>query len=412
MIKLENLAGAMQEGTGMKEKKIQTSQIGYYCFYTAVLIEVMIVIIDKSSFINPIEGRLFQLTFILCFLKVGLTKYTPREYVVIALFCVLGGISYLVTGRNEMIRLVMLVAACKDVDVKKCLKWIFWLTLAGCFVIIFLSVTGIYGALSLTEDYGRGGVETRYTLGMGHPNALQCMVWALTTLGLYLYAEKMKWYSYLGVMVVNFGFYLLTGSRTSMLASFVVIGLNFLVTRGKNVWFENAGCFLGAAITVFSVGISIAIAGNADRVYNYNWYGTDDRITMFFVKLNDILNGRIRTLSGTTRFEGTISTWKLFSAPENNYFFDMGWVRLFYWYGIIPAVIFIMVLAVVMIYCWKQKEYTAFVMIVSFALYSIIEAHAVSVYLARNYTFFLCGAYWYKIIREKSSESINHNTCL
>ena len=38
---------------------------GVYAFFLAVIIEAMIVVVDKSRYINPIEGRLFQITFIL-----------------------------------------------------------------------------------------------------------------------------------------------------------------------------------------------------------------------------------------------------------------------------------------------------------------------------------------------------------
>ena len=84
----------------LKEKQGLLFKIAYYSFYTAVIIEVMMVIIDKSAYTNPIEGRLFQLTFLLCLIKVCLTKYSKREYVAIILFCVLGAVSYFMTERN------------------------------------------------------------------------------------------------------------------------------------------------------------------------------------------------------------------------------------------------------------------------------------------------------------------------
>ena len=35
-----------------------------------------------------------------------------------------------------------------------------------------------------------------------------------------------------------------------------------------------------------------------------------------------------------------------------------------------------------------------FVLILSFAVFTVVEAHIVSVYIARNYILFLLGAYW------------------
>ena len=383
-------------------------KIAYGSFYLAVVIEVLIVIVDKSAYLNPIEGRLFQITFLLFMIKVVLTKYSWKEYLTIFLFLLLGAISYFVTGRNEIVRLIMFIAACKDVDMVKCLKLVFYMTMVGCVAIIMLSVTGIYGGMSLAQDYGRGSMETRYTLGMGHPNALQCMVWALTTLGLYLYGERMKWYHYLYILVINVGSYMLTDSRTALLVTVLVMVLAYMAKAGSGIIRKTVGicCMSAALLSVFG---SVVIAANAHRVYTYAWnwmypwYYEEAGInatTMFFVKLDNILNGRIRALTENNVFEGTVDTWRLFSGPESNYYFDMGWVRLFYWYGIIPACIFVVALIVIMYYCYRKEHYMALVLIASFSIYTIIEAHAISVYLARNYVFFLMGMYWSMILQE------------
>ncbi len=44
--------------------------------------------------------------------------------------------------------------------------------------------------------------------------------------------------------------------------------------------------------------------------------------------------------------------------------------------------------------CRTLKDTQGFVLVLSFALFTVVEAHAVSVYLARNYVLFLLGAYW------------------
>ncbi len=389
----------------MKERQSIFSRIAQSCFYLGVVIEVLLVLIDKSAYTNPVEGRIFQITFLLFLVKVCLTRYTGREYAAVFLACIVGAISYFVTGRNEVIRLVMFIAACKDVDMKRCLKLVFYMTLTGCMIIILLSVTGIYGAVSLTQEYRLDGVETRYTLGMGHPNALQCMVWALTTLGLYLYGEKMKWYHYLLTMLVNIFFFLLTDSKTGLLVTVFTVVIVYMTTEKKHKIVSKLGAAIGIATTAFSVGISVVIAGNAYRVYNYVWNNDRTPFTLFLVKLNSLLTGRIRILTENDGFEGTIGTWRLFSRPENNYYFDLGWVRLFYWYGIIPGCIFVAVIIMLMIYCYKKKQYPVLALIASFALYSVMEAHAVSVYLARNYVIFIIGQYWVKLIsKEKAQE--------
>lgn len=384
----------------MNIKNVLISRASNCFFYIAVIIEVLIVLVDRSNYTNPIEGRLFQITFVLFLVKTCLTRYTWKEYICIFSFCVLGAVSYFVTERNEIIRLVIFIASCKDIDMEKCLKLVFWLTLSGCLVIIGMSVTGIYGGISLTQDYGRGSVETRYTLGMGHPNALQCMVWSLSMLGLYLYGKIMKWWHYLILLAVNIFFFCLTDSRTSLIVTLYAIVLIFLVTRKQNLVRQKIINRIGIVTAASSIGVSVLAAANAYRIYNYIWYDERSPVTMVFYYLNKVLNGRIRILTETDRFEGAIQTWKLFSGPENNYYFDLGWVRLFYWYGIIPGCIFVAAILLLLFFYYRKNDYMSIALVAAICLYTVIEAHVISVYLARNYIFFLMGAVWCEVLKE------------
>ncbi|MBD5546133.1 MAG: hypothetical protein HDQ97_01800 [Lachnospiraceae bacterium] len=375
-----------------------------YCFfYAGLIIEVLIVLVDKSAYTNPIEGQIFRLTFLLFFAKVCLTKYSPKEYGILAFFLVIGAVSYFITGRNEIVRVVMFIAACKDVDMRKCLRLVFWMTLTGCLVLILLSLFGILGTLSLTQDYGRGSIETRYVLGMGHPNALQCMVFVLTLLGLYLYHTKWKWYHYVLVLFTNGIFFLLTDSKTGFLVSACGILLFFVADRIKNknliriFMAGNMGIFAGSII------ISIMSAKDAMCLWHYYWEGVTNRKINFYLFLDTMLTGRLHSLIETDNHEGIMETWRLFSRPENNYYFDMGWVRLFYWYGIIPALLAIAVLTGFMIYFAKKGKLEEIVFFSMFTLYTVIEAHIISVYIARNYLLFIIGMYCFRRL-EKPKE--------
>ena len=393
----------------MKIEQKQIEKIAYGSFYLGVIIEVLMVIIDKSALINPVEGRLFQLTFLLFLIKTCLTRYDKKEYAVIAAFLALGAISYFVTGRNDIVRIVMFLAACKNVDMQKCLKLVFYMTLTGCLLIMFLSFFGVGGGLALTQDYGRGSVETRYTLGMGHPNALQCMVWALTVLALYLYGEKWKWYGYAAALAVNIGFFFLTDSKTSFLVAVFAIFYTGMYQFIQRKIIKIICNVVGKLLVTGSIVFSIFISWTAHYVYEYDWEIDTSSKAAFFKKLDIILTGRVRSLTSSVRWEGTIRTWKLFSEPANNYYFDMGWIRLFYWYGIIPACVFIISLLVLMWYCVKKEDYRAFIMIVSLSVYAVMEAHTVSIYIARNYVLFLIGMYWTDIIDERKWKGLGNN---
>lgn len=372
------------------------SKIAYCVFYLGVFIEVMLVLIDKSAYTNPIEGQIFRLTFLLFLLKVCLTKYFLKEYLLAGFFLFVGAISYVITGRNEIVRVVVFLMACKEIDMLKCLKFVFWITLSGCLVIMTLASFRIFGTLSLTMDYGRGSTETRFVLGMGHPNALQCMVCVLTMLGLYLYHDKWKWYYYLLAVGINVFFFVLTDSKTGFLVAVCAIFLNFLISKIRNNKLVTLFMVGNIGIYVGSIFISIISAKDAMCLWRHFMQGEYSPKIRFYVFLDKVLTGRISTLVGTTNYEGVMETWSLFSAPEKNYYFDMGWVRLFYWYGIIPASLAVVALTGFVICFARKKKLCELVFISMFALYTVVEAHFISVYIARNYLLFIIGMYWWQ----------------
>lgn len=364
------------------------NKCGTAAFYLALVLEMLYVLIDKSEYILPYETWLFRLTFLLFVVKIACTKYTLREWGCIFLMGIVGMISFVITDREEIIRMVAFVAAMKGIPVKTAVKVTFYETLVGCFLIVFLSVTGVYGAVSVTGHFRGGGIEeTRYCLGMGHPNALHCMFFALLVLGMALYHEKLKWYGYLLLQLCNIGIYMLTDSRTGMLMATVAIALAVFLhyanrLRDKKQLYVLAIIFVVCCVlfTIF-VGIS----------------GVD----LPFMRQIDIrINGRFQY----GKSDGGVQFWSLFSNPANQNFFDMGYMRIFYWYGIIPGILYTLILCILIWHCYKEKAYDAFLVILSFSAYMLIEAHAVSVYLGRNYILLFMGAMWYTILKKGQEE--------
>lgn len=372
------------------------SNIRAVCFYLGLLIEIGIVLVDKSALMNPYEGKMFRVTFLLFGMALLLTYYTWKEWLTIGMFGVLGVISYLVTGRNEIIRVVVFIAACKQMDMKQVMKALFWTTLVGCLVIVAVSGLGIFGAVSLTQQYDAGVADTRYTFGMGHPNALYCMAWALMLLGMYVYQDKMKWYSYVLLALGSIGLFFLTKTATGVLIalfSLAAAAVFQYLPKLRESKVVKALAMLGYAGCIL---VSVLGAANANRALDYYWSRDFSMKAKFYVWVDKLLTGRLLTLASTETSDGTLQTWRIFAKPDTTYYFDLGWVRLFYWYGIIPALIFIVVLLVLLYLCFKEKDYMAVVMILSITIYTVVEAHFVSVYLARNYLLFLLGMYWYR----------------
>ena len=176
-------------------------KIGKICFWLGFIIEAVLVMIDKSAYINPYESYLFRFTFLLFCIKIATTKYSKKEWICMILVGIIAMLSYLINEKDEVVRAVIFIMSCKDMAPKKELWTAFTITAVGSVIIILLAFLGIYGSMTMTANFGRGPfpgiVETRYCFGMGHPNAFQCMMLMLTILILYCAAEKMKVYHFI-----------------------------------------------------------------------------------------------------------------------------------------------------------------------------------------------------------------------
>lgn len=388
------------------------SPIPRLAFYIGLTIELLMVVIDKSNYSNPIEGYLFRVTFLLFACKLILTRYERREWVILVLLEGIGFISYRVTGANDMIRIVTFVAACKGIPLKEMLRYTFYVTLAGCLVIVALAVTGIYGDVSLTQAFGhesmestlyigeKPAAETRYTLGMGHPNALSCMFFMLVALGVYVWFERMKWYSYLFLLLLDAGIFLLTESKTSMLITTAFLLGAFLITCVKKLRNMPLLYICGLLVFLLCIAFSVDAAVCAQRVRDAQWnefYYLNPRDNAHIVALGKIdrhISGRIVSLTDSADNNGSIETWSAFSRPNNmNYYFDMGWVKLFYRYGVVPGCLYIAACLALMWRMYKRRDACGLLLFATFAVYTVVEAHLISVYIGRNYLLMMMGYY-------------------
>jgi cytochrome b subunit of formate dehydrogenase len=94
--------------------------------------------------------------------------------------------------------------------------------------------------------------------------------------------------------------------------------------------------------------------------------------------------------------EARIENWKLFAMSGNEEYFDQGFIRLFYWYGIIPGLLYVASNVYLIWQSYKNKDYPLAVIIVAYAILSVTEAHLISIYMLRNYILIWLGYYWYR----------------
>lgn len=356
-------------------------------FYLGLAAEILLVIWDKSSWTDPYMGQICRMTFLLFAVccACSVRKSTMAEDIVLAIGVLIGALSWRFGGRNDLLRIVIFLRAAGTVSVPRAMKVTFVSSVLGCLGLVGLAFAGIQGHLYQTYDYGHG-VETRWDLGLGHPNSLHCMAAMLLIFGLYLFEKKMKLYLYVLLGVGNVLLYGLTRSNTAFAISMLALMLSLLLHYGKKLAAGNAVYFLGELFLfgglVFSVFCGIYRPSG-------HW---------LLEKLDHVLTGRISSLWTTTFHEGTLSTWKWFGQRLNVCYFDLGWLRVVYWYGVIPALVIIGLTFALLEHARKTRDKAAFMLLLCFGLYTVFEAHLVSAYIGRNYALFIAALYLPKML--------------
>lgn len=385
-------------------RKIDRKKIVNMLFYTALTIELFFMVLEKSEISIPFISHVFRVTFLLTFVAVLIMRHDRKEWLIIIAIFAFTFVCYRITGRNELLRFSMFMLAARDINLEKTMKYWFYLCLAGFILIAILALTGVMGDIYVDADFGRGSVERRYTLGFGHPNTLCGCVYVILLLWLWLYGRKSGIISYLAWIIGTIVLYKLSVSRTIILIFMMTIALAMIARyvpaiREKKLVYVFAGLVSPVLCVVISVVAAIAS--------KYRWTVLDNGEVLWqtgnelVAKLDEILNGRIANLYYDSQtHEGAIETWKLFSGRNSDRIFDMGWVRLYYWYGIIPATIIVLLILLLIYFCYKEKDIWTVLLVFSLGVYTVIEATFVSRYIGRNLLIPIAAVYYADRIRK------------
>lgn len=380
------------------DKKWNRITISNILFYIALAIETILMIVEKSELSIPFESHIFRVTFLLTIVAVVIASHSKKEWVIIAATIVFTFVCYRISGKNELLRFAVFVMAAKNIDLGKTMKSYFYVMAAGFGLIAVLAVTGILGQVRLVADYGRAaGEEVRYVFGFGHPNTLWGCAFALTMVWLWIYGKKAKLWQYLICGLIQVVLYKLTVSRTAFIIGIFSLVLALTARYLPSVWEKKIPYIVSVLITPI---LCVAFSIWASIVSPVPRYEFEHRNYALINNIDKLLNERMHNLyRANERHAGYIGTWKLFSDRLSDEYFDMGWVRLFYWYGIIPTVI-ISLLVIFLIYlCYRKKDIFTLVIVLSLSIYTIVEATFVSVYIGRNFMLPILGVYLGEYLR-------------
>lgn len=312
-------------------KSISLNEFIYLVFFSVMMTIKMAGFYEGQFVFNAA----LILGIILLMIKAVLDKYTVREYALLSLFVIIGGVVYLRTGEKGLLICFAMMLGMKGVSVKKAYTCG---VICSAIVILIKVFGGAFGLIpeNYYASYRVGmGTELRHTFGYVHPNTMQISVLALSMMALYLitkYTEHILAGSLL-VLIFNVYVYMYSGSRTGILVCLIYICVNFWFYFRKNIGiFEKILCyFIYPVACIISITFPLILPDSFFAFLDARFFTYRLSIAKYYYAHNNASLFGIRL-----------------SNPEKiPYSLDMAYMYLFFQLGIVAFII----VSILTVYC-------------------------------------------------------------
>lgn len=337
--------------------------------------------------------------FLLVYAAIVLKGYYSRsEKLLLGVLLVFGALLYINSGINTGIKAPLYLYALKNVDIKKYCKVSFIILAVATLGIIIASIFAGFGTLYIIDIRSyRGFNGLRYCFGFPNPNRTMAVILAVMLLFLNLYGDKTKWYGYAGIAAVYAGFYYFTNSRTAFLLGIFILILSFCVNYVKwDGW--NTSVFI-LFICAFSGMLILSIL--AASHYESDW----------MARIDHIISGRMEQLGTYPGSESDalpyVENWHLFGSRQNQGGYDLGYVQIFYYYGIVPAICYLVFVMYAAVKAWKDKRAGQLVVLFGFSIYLFMENVYFSNFIPINFLLVYSAVIVWGIYEREEKKSVS-----
>ena len=293
--------------------------------------------------VGPGSRTLRLIAMWLLFAKVLLTRYSKKEFFLLVPVTLLALYNYTVSGNIYCVYTILVIACLKDIDFSVLFKVLFYSTLCSVIFVGILSFFNIGSPTQITQDFGRGIVETRYCFGLYHPNIWHQAIARCIVFGCIGHYKQLNIVHLLILLVFNYFIYTMSVSRTGLLAIWIFLVLVIFykyLSKLMHTLFIKICAFIGI-ISVY--GLYVYFAYDFATKWTLNAQLFDWKIT----------TGRIQQALGFLSYNPI----KMFSSrfPDNGTLFDLGAFRIFYECGYLWAGLFFLAFFVLIIIALKNN---------------------------------------------------------
>lgn len=363
--------------------------VGIYCFWAAFLFELIYLIFCKSDFYLPNENKWILGMTCLYVVKILFTRYTKKEWCVIALLALVSLLAYCTVQNVDYFRIIVFVVASKGINRQTAFELTGVSLICMTLLLVVRCLLGIQGTLVDIGEFGRGITEMRYRFGFSHANQLHYTVFCIIAVYLWVKKEKLTWKEYFLLFVSNTALLYLTRSRTGALTIYLMIIGSMVMKYGKKLresnWVYNLGYVALAGVT------GIALIGR--------FVDTDHILYPYLWKIDMALTGRLNLA-----YRYSPKPLQLFSNRSGGYT-DMGLIMQVNSCGVMMTILFLFAMVGLIYAISKNKDGASFVLLLATLLYILTENQQASLgWASQSFVVLLLIDQWYCLFSEKRPE--------
>lgn len=305
-----------------------------------------------------------RMAWVLLLCKVCGTRYNKKEFLVLSGLTGLAILTYKQSTNPEMLLNLLVVAAMKNVDIRKLLKVSLFTLVFAVLLIGVCSFFGYGGPVQLTQMYGREGMETRYCFGFIHPNQWSHAMFMMLLFYVLSYWEQLD-LKKIGILFLgNLLVYYFSVSKTAFLAGMVLLGIVIFCRYFREIlWSEKV---IGAEFLVTAVVWWISLLAIQQN-----------RLGVFLIQhFNRIFTGRFSNAKIFYQYYG--QSWLGMQVadvhPETGGVLDMGYIRFLLENGWVWFVILFVLVILLVRFAAKHRRESVLAVIFCILLYAFSEA--------------------------------------
>ena len=356
-------------------------------FIVASCIELAMGIVEMCNYEFSKKRSVLWVFLFIYFINMLMNKYVKAEKISCVIVFILGILLYANTGINTGIKASVYVMALKGIDSKKLLKCFLWTLLTMVIVIIIGALFFGYGDIFfwIRKENGRVS-KICVCLGFCNPNRLQILIYAILSYFLFLYRKTIRGLGLVIIMIAYFFMAYLTDCKTGMLLGVFLFMTVLIIGR------IQADNLVDILMILFLIGlgsmmiISFLAVENTEKGFLMNC-------------INEVISGRIDQLGEYTSKEfynlPYMENWCLFSNRNNRNGYDMGYIYIFYYYGIVIAAVYLIFIVSAVEKARRRKDTLGIVLIAGLCIYLFMETGYYSNYLTRDFLLITSAVVWW-----------------